>query len=213
LSCFIYIENPKYPCRPWIRVTTPYAGKGKGMHILPEIGEEVMVGFENGNAEKPIVMGTMFHGQGKSGHGGAGNFMKGLQTASGNKLQMNDKDGSVFMSDKGGADMKFDGAGNATTNANVNHDVNAGSQHKTKVGKEGESTLTMNAAGVIDLSGKSKVTIKVSETSFIEITGTSITVKSDNVIVSGKDTIDISSKNNHIGGGPTKIDGGDVFIN
>jgi type VI secretion system secreted protein VgrG len=47
---------------PWLRVTTPYAGSGKGFHVLPEIGEEVIVGFENGNAEKPFVLGAMFHG-------------------------------------------------------------------------------------------------------------------------------------------------------
>lgn len=30
---------------PWIRIVTPYAGKGKGMHLIPEVGEEVMIGF------------------------------------------------------------------------------------------------------------------------------------------------------------------------
>ncbi|WP_221411141.1 phage baseplate assembly protein V, partial [Apibacter sp. B3924] len=47
---------------PWIRSITPYAGKGKGMHIVPEIGEEVIVSFENGNAEKPVSLGAMFNG-------------------------------------------------------------------------------------------------------------------------------------------------------
>ncbi|MFK7004835.1 phage baseplate assembly protein V, partial [Flavobacterium covae] len=29
-------------------------GAGKGFHFIPEIGEEVLVGFESGNAEKPF---------------------------------------------------------------------------------------------------------------------------------------------------------------
>ncbi|MFV0305339.1 MAG: type VI secretion system Vgr family protein, partial [Moheibacter sp.] len=127
-------QEPTKQLTPWIRVTTPYAGKGKGMHILPELEEEVLVSFESGCAEKPVVIGTMFHGSGKSGHGGAGNYMKGFQTASGNRLQMNDQDGSVYLADKGTANMKFDGAGNATTNANANHSVNAGSTHVVNVG-------------------------------------------------------------------------------
>ena len=58
---------------PWTRVTTPYAGNGKGFHVIPEIGEKVLVEFEGGNPEKPVVIGAMFHGQGKSVPDGAGN--------------------------------------------------------------------------------------------------------------------------------------------
>ena len=48
---------------PWIRIAQPHGGKDKGFYFIPEIGEEVMVGFENGNAEKPYVIGTLFHGE------------------------------------------------------------------------------------------------------------------------------------------------------
>ncbi|MEC3874209.1 phage baseplate assembly protein V [Chryseobacterium sp. T9W2-O] len=34
---------------------------GKGFHFIPEIGEEVLVGFEGGNAEKPFIMGTHYN--------------------------------------------------------------------------------------------------------------------------------------------------------
>ena len=193
-----------------MRVVTPYAGKGKGMHIIPEVGEEVIVGFDNGNAERPFVFGAMFNGKASAGLGGAGNFMKGLQTPSGSRLHMNDKDGSLHMQDNGGVSMKFDGGGNATTSANSNHHVNAGSQHATNVGK-GSSTLTMDSGGVIDLSGKSKVTIKVGGSSIV-IDGSSITLNSDKITITGKTSVDVSSPKNHIAG-ETKIDGGDCFIN
>jgi uncharacterized protein involved in type VI secretion and phage assembly len=48
---------------PWIRIAQPHGGLGKGFYFIPEIEEEVMVGFENGNAEKPYVMGTLYHQQ------------------------------------------------------------------------------------------------------------------------------------------------------
>ena len=112
---------------PWVRVTTPYAGNGKGFHVIPEIGEEVLVEFEGGNPEKPVVIGAMFHGQGKSGHGGAGNFMKGFQTASGNKITLNDKDGSVFVSNGNGCgSITIDSAGNITINSCENIYLKAG---------------------------------------------------------------------------------------
>ena len=46
---------------PWIRIAQPYSGREKGCYILPEIGEEVMVGFEHDNLEKPFVIGTLFN--------------------------------------------------------------------------------------------------------------------------------------------------------
>lgn len=46
---------------PWIRIAQPYGGNQKGCYILPEIGEEVMVGFEHENMEKPFVIGTLYH--------------------------------------------------------------------------------------------------------------------------------------------------------
>lgn len=48
---------------PWIRIAQPYGGDQKGCYILPEIGEEVMVGFEHENMEKPFVIGTLYHGK------------------------------------------------------------------------------------------------------------------------------------------------------
>ncbi|WP_163445114.1 type VI secretion system Vgr family protein, partial [Flavobacterium columnare] len=52
---------------PWIRLIQPHSGAGKGFHFIPEIGEEVLVGFESGNAEKPFVLGTHYNGSETSG--------------------------------------------------------------------------------------------------------------------------------------------------
>lgn len=41
---------------PWIRVAHQYAGLERGSHIVPEIGDEVIVGFEEDNAERPYVL-------------------------------------------------------------------------------------------------------------------------------------------------------------
>ncbi len=47
---------------PWLRLSQPYAGGGKGFSFIPEIDEEVMVDFEGGNAERPYVKGTLYNG-------------------------------------------------------------------------------------------------------------------------------------------------------
>ena len=47
---------------PWLRIAVPYAGQNKGQQFVPEIGEEVMVGFEMNNAERPYVIGSFYNG-------------------------------------------------------------------------------------------------------------------------------------------------------
>ena len=58
---------------PWIRMTNPHSGGGKGFYFIPEVGEEVLVGFEGGNAEKPFVLGAMYNGSALSEYHTSGN--------------------------------------------------------------------------------------------------------------------------------------------
>ena len=44
---------------PWIRVALPFATNGAGVKFKPEVGDEVMVSFEEGNIERPYVSGFL----------------------------------------------------------------------------------------------------------------------------------------------------------
>ena len=45
---------------PWIRVTTPMATEGGGTFFKPRVGDEVLVNYDNGNVERPYVIGSLF---------------------------------------------------------------------------------------------------------------------------------------------------------
>jgi hypothetical protein len=45
---------------PWVRVVTPMASPGGGTFFRPQVGDEVMVNFENDNVERPYVIGSVF---------------------------------------------------------------------------------------------------------------------------------------------------------
>jgi type VI secretion system secreted protein VgrG len=45
----------------WIRVGTPWAGKQWGMIHIPRIGQEVIVAFEEGDPDRPIVVGSVYN--------------------------------------------------------------------------------------------------------------------------------------------------------
>lgn len=44
----------------WARVAGPGAGPDRGLHVLPEVDDEVLVGFEHGNPQRPIVLGGLW---------------------------------------------------------------------------------------------------------------------------------------------------------
>ena len=45
---------------PWIRIALPMASDGSGFNFLPEVGDEAMINFENGNIERPYVEGMLY---------------------------------------------------------------------------------------------------------------------------------------------------------
>ena len=102
---------------PWIRVVQPYTGGGKGFYFIPEIGEEVLVDFEGGNAERPFVLGAHYNGEAKSGYSPT---TKAIHTQSGTKILLNDADGSVRIEDPSGNIYAMDGKGNIKVQAPKN---------------------------------------------------------------------------------------------
>lgn len=78
---------------PWLRLSQPYAGGEKGFSFIPEIGEEVMIDFEGGNAERPYVKGTLFNGvEDPDGAWLPGNNqVKAIRTRNGHTIEIWDK--------------------------------------------------------------------------------------------------------------------------
>ena len=81
---------------PWLRIAQPYAGGGKGFSFIPEIGEEVMVDFEGGNAERPYVKGSLYNGvddvDGKwVANQNSHNQVKAIRTRNGHTVEIHDE--------------------------------------------------------------------------------------------------------------------------
>lgn len=45
----------------WVRVTTMWAGKQWGMVHIPRIGQEVVVAFEEGDPDQPLIVGSVYN--------------------------------------------------------------------------------------------------------------------------------------------------------
>jgi len=136
---------------PWLRIVRPHAGKEAGLFMLPEIGAEVMVAFAGGSATGPYIIGEVYNGKAKTGFGNAENDIKAIQTRSGIKIIMNDKEGSISMEDKNGNGVQLDGDGT----------VRVKSKDKMELAC-GESKIVLNKDGTIQISGN-KIAVDATE--------------------------------------------------
>ena len=175
----------------WVRVMTPDGGSSsdvksnRGFVFIPEVGDQVLLGFRHGDPARPYVMGSLFNGT-TGGGGGQGNNCKSLTSRRGSSLKLDDSKGSVTLHDKGGVSMNFDGAGNETlaTRASAT----------TTVGQDA-SVLRMDKDGNIDLSGHTKVRISINESTYIQLTDGEIDIISPVVKVISSDVTQISNTN------------------
>jgi uncharacterized protein involved in type VI secretion and phage assembly len=67
--------------------------------LLTEIGEEVMIGFIDDNAEKPFFMGAIHTEKNKSADPEKGNDIKTLGTRSGRRIEIDDEKGLFRFTD------------------------------------------------------------------------------------------------------------------
>lgn len=109
----------------WARLASFMAGKERGAFFLPEVEDEVLVAFENGDANKPFIIGALWNGKdappdtnsdgknnirmikSRSGHIIQLFDKKDeekilIQSAKGQILEMNDKNGSFSIIDNSG---------------------------------------------------------------------------------------------------------------
>lgn len=161
----------------WIRVMSPDAGKSdkvgtnRGYVFIPEIGDQIIVGFRYGDANRPFVMGSVFSGKTGAG-GGDKNKAKTIITRSGNTIAFDDDKGSISITDAKGNSVALDGAGNISASASASISLTSGS-----------SSITLSKDGKISISGK-EITVSGSE---------SITNSSKSVSLVGNKEVAINS--------------------
>lgn len=47
----------------WISIVAPFAGGDRGVFFMPEVNDEVVVGFFHGDFNQPCVLGAMWNGR------------------------------------------------------------------------------------------------------------------------------------------------------
>lgn len=192
-----------------IRVLTPYSGDGKGQLFTPEVGSQVLIGYENGLAEQPYVQGNFFHANNsqKAKYTTPNNHLKGLQTAGGNKVVMSDKKGeqtillsnsnnkgtAIAVSFKGDGSVHIQSKGPVTVNGSV-ITLEAGSKGEIKLHAK---NITIDAEENINLKSGKQINAdtqdhKVEATNSAKLAGKMKTdVEGGMVTVAGQQMVDV----------------------
>jgi type VI secretion system secreted protein VgrG len=124
----------------WIRLATPYAGAERGWYSLPEVADEVLVGFEHGSPSLPVAFGALYN--------------KNSKTAP--DMYNKDNNNKVFVS-RGGSQIFFsDEAGKETIRI-----CTAKSKNSLVMEMAGPS-ITIESAGDITIKG-ANITIDASK--------------------------------------------------
>ncbi|ANZ38866.1 type IV secretion protein Rhs [Lentzea guizhouensis] len=100
----------------WARTVQAGAGAGRGMLVLPEVGDEVLVGFEHGDLDAPYVLGGLHNGKDRPPElgkppvdGGNGEIaVRGFVSRKGHKVELVEDEGIVISSGDGKFVVKLD---------------------------------------------------------------------------------------------------------
>jgi len=104
----------------WARVACFMAGEKRGALFLPEVGDEVLVAFEQGDRDRPYVVGMLWNGVDKPPltNSDGKNNVRLIQSRSGHQITLDDTDGSekIAITDKTGKNsIVWDAAENTIT--------------------------------------------------------------------------------------------------
>ena len=178
-------KDDKSSC--WIRVSQAWAGGGWGAMHIPRIKQEVIVDFLEGDPDRPIITGRVYHGANPPPYGLPGDKTKSTIKSDSsmggggfNELRFEDKKGSeeiflhgqkdwtiAILNDKNqnvGHDETLAVSNNRTKTVGVNQSETIGSNKDIKVGVNHSEAIGANMTLTVGSNKTETVTINTAET-------------------------------------------------
>ena len=169
----------RYPWREgseeshWARLTVLAAGNDRGTLWIPEVGDEVLLGFEKGNIDHPYVLGALWNGQDVPPETNADgeNNTKIIRSRSGHQIKFFEKQGqeSFEIKTQGGHVLLMD-----DTAGSAQIVITDGSGNKIEI-KSAQNSLTIESglslkikSQSIDIEAGASMNIKASGTLSIQ---------------------------------------------
>jgi phage protein D len=169
----------------WARMTQPGAGNARGMVVMPEVGDEVLVAFEMGDVRRPFVIGSLYNGQDKPMLGGnlfdssGAVNRRGFVSKAGSALIFFDgdsKEGIALMSSDKGLRISMDKtntiikvSSNGKVEIQADQDVTISTS--TSMTLQAQTSLKIESSGTLELQGAQ---VQITSNGPLQVQGTPI---------------------------------------
>ncbi len=183
-----YWSNGNEAKSNWLRMTMPYTGGSKGMLWVPEINDQVVIGYEQNNGDFPVVLGSVYpKDSGGAKYTNTDNLQKIIRTKGGNKIAFKDKGGDqeiyITNANKKGTSLHISFKGNGVITLKTAGDIvlEAGNDIKMKAGNnfsieatKGDVTIdakmkNIKATAMQNIEGKATKNVELKATMNAEL--------------------------------------------
>jgi uncharacterized protein involved in type VI secretion and phage assembly len=163
----VQLNVPSLPgYRPWARVATVDAGSERGVYFIPQVDDEVLVIFNQGDVAEPFVIGTVWNGRDKPPFRGPMDPVqkRALRTPAGHELLIDDGEQTIVIKTKNGQkvtlapdliELAAGSAAKVTLRTNGTVTLEASSEIELKA-----PTIKANAQGTLDLKSNGTATLQ-----------------------------------------------------
>ena len=109
----------------WAPIVMLGAGKNRGWFFIPEVDDEVLVLFEHGEMDRPVVVGALWNGKDKPpDKNPGGNPRRVIKSRAGSKIIFDDENDKLIIEDGAGCGrITFEAGGNKMTIEALKGDV------------------------------------------------------------------------------------------
>ncbi len=191
-------ERPRHDKEPtscWVRVNQPFAGVGEGGVWHPRVGVETIVDFEDGDPDRPIIVGRLYNGAHLPPRTrGEHSTMKSFSTPGGavyNELTFEDQAGGELWHQNAGKDHNLD-VGNCRLETVAASAVMAvGVDNAEKIGAE--CMVTVGANHTLTIGANQTITVAANSTTTIGGNSNHTTSADKSQTIGGSETITIGA--------------------
>lgn len=158
----------------WVRIAAPMAGPQRGFMYLPEVNDEVLIAFEQGDVHRPYIVGALWSSTDKPPKpkseaiaGGKVN-QRVLKTRAGHLIVLDDKQGEeqVCVTSKSGHTVILD-----DKSGSEKITIKDKTGNNSMVIDSTKNSMTIAVNGDFSVTAKGKVTIKSTQDMTLEATG------------------------------------------
>jgi uncharacterized protein involved in type VI secretion and phage assembly len=193
----------------WARLATLMAGKARGSWVLPEVNDEVLVAFEHGQLDRPVIIGMLWNDEDRPPEtmdSDGKNDIRSFKSRSGHRVVFDDSDDkpSILIVDKTGKNSIFiDSKENSMA-------IKADGDLTIEVGGK----ITITAKSDISMETNANLSVKAKANGDLETTGP-LNVKSNaKVSIDGTGQAELKAATVSVNGsGMAELKGGLVMIN